>query len=103
MRLYAPIISLFAVAVAPALILLAIPAHFFLNPSVDVILGASALYWMAALFWHAWRYLPCVDFVRIRSKRGNILVDILNDRKAPTEFAEFLEALRARIESSAIS
>lgn len=103
LRLYTPIIVAFGIAMVPGMILLAIPARLLLDPILDVILGMSVLFWTAIGFWQIWRYIPRIEFVRIRSRRGRVLVDIVKDRETPAKFAGFLDVLRSRIETSALS
>jgi hypothetical protein len=102
-RLYRALVSGLVIAVAPISAVFAIPARVIPNRTIEAVLESYALIWMALCLWMSWRFVPRIDFVRIRSKRGGVLLDIVKDRNAPADYEAFLDELRARIESSAIS
>jgi hypothetical protein len=102
-RLNRALVVSFVVAMAPVVAVIATPERVLRSRIDGAFLELFALGWMALCLWQGWRYFPRIEFVRVRSKRGGVLLDIVKDRNAPADYAAFLEELRTRIESCAIS
>ena len=58
--------------------------------------------WGIMCLWHLIRFLPAVHLIRIRSKSGKVVLDIIEDRKAPSDFSVFVQEVRSRIETNTV-
>jgi len=102
LRLWRGIVAVIVMALVPTLVIFSIPERFIPDPVLGVVMEICAVFWLAVGVWRSGRYLPRIDFVRLRTKRGGVLLDIVKDRNAPADYTTFLEDLRARIKTSAI-